>query len=53
MTFAIATTTKILGGSSSTTVPTLALGNRVEVRALASTFPVATKINILAAKATK
>jgi len=49
-TFTIATTTKILRASNVKHPATLAVNDRVEVRALASAPLVATSINILGAK---
>ena len=49
-TFTIATTTKILRASNVKNPATLAVGDRVEVRALAATPLAATSINILGVK---
>jgi hypothetical protein len=49
-TFTIAVTTTVLGSKHTTTVPTLALGQRVVIRALASAPTAATQITIEAAK---
>jgi hypothetical protein len=49
-TFTIATTTTVLGSKHMTTVPTLALGQSVVVRALTSAPTVATQITIEALK---